>query len=152
MGFNAGSQTRVLLSGNIEGVGIQSDGTFWWSNSATTADVGFGSQDTGLSRTAAGVIGVGTGAQGSTAGTLSAASVTLGTSLTAATTTLFNASGTLTNVPMNFKDLNLFLTAAGMQGWCANCTAASVVDQTCVSGGTGALAVRDGGGVFRCIS
>src|SRR5206468_8775 len=50
-------------------------------------------------------------------GALQNVSSTSGT-IVMATTTIFNASGTLTNVPMNFNDLNLFLTVAGQQGWC----------------------------------
>jgi len=86
------------------------------------------------------------------AGALQNVSSTSGT-IVMATTTIFNASGTLRNAPMNFNELNLYLTAAGMQGWCGNCVQASAVDQTCAAGaGTGSLAVRDAAGVFKCFS
>ena len=99
----------------------------------------FGTNDVGLVRSSAGLWNITNGSAGSGG-------------LAIATVTTFNASATLTNRPMNFKDLNLFLTAAGMQGWCGNCAPASAIDQTCVSGSGGSIAIRDGAGVFKCIS
>src|SRR5439155_24779028 len=60
------------------------------------------------------------------------------------------ASGAHVNSSVTFASglLNT-LTADGMQIYCSDCTAAGALDQTCVGGGTGNLAVRVNG-VAKC--
>ena len=56
-----------------------------------------------------------------------------------------SASGSLTNVSFLFADLNLVLTANGMQVYCSDCNIAN----PCTGAGTGALAKRLNG-IFVC--
>ena len=68
-----------------------------------------------------------------------------------ATTVLINASATITNPPMNFTDLAVFLPTDGMQGYCGNCDPTATL-LACTSAGarTGAMAFRTGGNI-SCI-
>lgn len=143
---NTGFYAQAAVPGAIQ---MSLLGTQMWvfrstgitSLASNTGNINFGtSSDVGIGRVSAGILDINNGTVGS------------GGSLKIATVTIFNASGTLTNRPAQFNDLNLFLTGAGQQVWCTNCTVASAVDQTCVSGGGGSIAVRDGAGLFKCIS